>query len=247
VYKTAKLTDVCGIGEKIANRLNKIGIYSLLQLRDVPLELLLAEFGNVEAHFLKQAGLGIDDSNLISYTKIPEVKSVGRNYCLPRNEYNKRVIYQNIFALCEEVALKLRRLHKKAQTIGLGLRGSFHFYKHKTVTDYIDSGIDIFRICKIFLEKDTPYSESIPLLPYVRMISVWAGSLQTAEDTPMFLFENSERKIKLQKVIDSINEKFGNHTVRNGFLLYSDTLTTQPNGYMVDRFERTKLARDSAF
>jgi len=49
----------------------------------------------------------------------------------------------------------------------------------------------------------------------------------------------------LQQTVDFINERFGDHTIRNGFLLYSDKLTTVPNGYMADKYERTKLAAES--
>jgi len=190
VYQSAKLTDVCGIGYRIAKRLNSIGVYSLLHLRDISLEKLIDEFGNVEGNFLKQVGLGIDNDELISYTKAPGVKSVSRNYCLPHNEYNKRIIYQHIFALCEEVALKLRRLNKKTQTVGLFLLGSQHFSGRKTVTEYLDSGFDIFTICKSFLNEWH--------IDMVRMISVRAGSLESSQYTPVSLFHQVERKTKLQ-------------------------------------------------
>jgi DNA polymerase IV len=237
VYQSAKLTDVCGIGYRIAKRLNTIGIYSLLQLRDMPIETLLAEFGTVEGTFLKHVGLGIDDDEVISYTKARDVKSVSRNYCLPKNEYDKRIIYQNIFALSEEIALKLRRLKKKSQTIGISLRGSQHFYARKTVTEYLDTGNDIFAVCNLFL-----HAWDIDM---VRMISVWAGSLQDADATPLSLFDTQGKKTKLQQSIDAINNKFGSHTIHNGFLLYADKLTTTPNGFMVDTYERKKLANDS--
>ena len=35
--------------------------------------------------------------------------------------------------------------------------------------------------------------------------------------------------------IDSINDRFGDHTIRNGFLLYADKLTTVPNGYLTNQ------------
>ena len=92
VYSRSELTDVCGIGNRIKLRLNKIGIYTLIQLRNAPINILKQEFGDFEGHFLKNIGLGIDSDSLSSFTSSPDVKSVGRNYCLPKNEYNKTVI-----------------------------------------------------------------------------------------------------------------------------------------------------------
>ena len=246
VYGRAKLTDVCGIGERIKLRLNKMGIYSLLELRDADLSLLISEFGNFEANFLKNIGLGIDSDSLSSFTDSPDVKSVGRNYCLPKNEYNKTVILQNIYELCEEIGIKLRRLAKKARTVGLSLRGSDNFHVRKTYQRYFDTGKEIFDLCVSL----TPFrcNTQTPegcYLRYVRQISVWVSNLEDSINTPLSLFDIDNKKEKVQKVIDEINDRFGDHTIRNGFLLYADKLTTVPNGYMADKYERTKLANES--
>lgn len=240
VYAGSKLTDVCGIGERIKLRLNKIGIYTLLQLRDTGLALLISEFGNCEGNFLKNIGLGIDSDSLSSFNVAPSVKSVGRNYCLPKNEYNKTVILQNIFELCEEVGIKLRRLGKKARTVGLSLRGNFNIHGRKTYKEYFDTGKEIFTRCLSLSSSHLPGGNS----EYIRQISVWVSNLEDAINTPLSLFD-SPKKNKLTSVIDAINDRFGDHTIRNGFLLYSDKLTTVPNGYMADKYERTKLATES--
>lgn len=234
IYAKSKLTDICGIGPRIKRRLNLIGIYTLLQLRDAPLEKLLAEFGNVEGHFLKDVGLGKGALEVNPYSQRPTVKSVSRNYCLPKNEYSKRVILQNIFELSEEVGLKLRRLEKKSQTIGLGLRGDKNYYAHKTVSEFLDKGSELFSICNMLYANWD--------LQYVRMISVWADTLIDSAVTPQSLFGNPARAEKLQKTIDYLNDRFGDHTIRSGFLLNAEKLTTVPNGFMADRWERTKLS-----
>ena len=283
VYKKAKLTDVCGIGERIKLRLNKIGIYTLLQLRDASLSILISEFGNVEGHFLKNIGLGIDESPVVPYAQAPDVKSVGRNYCLPKNEYDKRVVMQNLFELCEEVGIKLRRLGKKARTVGVSLRGNINVGGRETYSSYMDSGAEIFRACLALVNKEyysrhsgdqsvecrteTPESLRfpdglkrfwIPLhqgfegqasqnddgVSYVRQISVWVSNLENKENIQRSLFDSAKPN-SLQQTIDAINDRFGDHTIRNGFLLYADKLTTVPNGYMADKYERTKLANES--
>jgi len=243
IYKTVELTQICGIGERIKNRLNAIGIFTLWQLGQSPLELLLEEFGDVEGHFLKQIGLGLDDSSVIPYTEATQVKSVGRNYCLPKNEYDQRVILQNVFELCEEIAIKLRRLNKNARTVGLSLRGTRSEHSRITGKTYIDSGKDIFKACKYLYDK-WEWDKNSKENQMVRQISVWASNLEDVENTPLSLFDFVEKDNKVLKTVDAINEKFGDHTIRNGFLLYADKLTTQPNGYMADRFERNTIAKE---
>ncbi len=238
IYKNTNLTDFCGIGERIAIRLRKIGAYSPLDIRNMPLHKLKAEFGNVEAEFLKNIAFGIDDRPIISYTDKPEVKSVGRSYCLPKNEYNKTIVFQNLYELCEEVSIKLRRLDKKARTVSFYLSGSLKIQKRKTYTDCFDSGQKIFKHC-FDLMKDEDLTNN-----YIRQMSIWVSNLTKKDNLQMSLFDNF-RNEKLVKVVDQINDKFGDHTIRNGFLLYADKLTTVPNGFMADKYERTKLALTS--
>ncbi len=244
VYASAKLTDMCGIGERVKIRLNSIGVYTLLQLRDIPLEFLIAEFGSVEGRFLKNIGLASDDSQIISCTDAPAVKSVGRNYCLPKNEYDQRIILQNVYELSEEVGIKLRRLTKKARTVGLSLRGTRGEHGRKTIDTPLSSGRDIFSVCKYLYDSWHWNNAYFPENAMVRQISVWTGNLVEDAGTPLSIFENRIRDDAIQKTIDSINEKYGDHTIRNGFLLYADKLTTVPNGYMADTYERTKLAEE---
>lgn len=240
VYKNIQLTDICGIGQRIKARLHGIGVYTLEQLRTVPLSFLISEFGSAEASFLNRASYGIDTTSVTAYTTEQSVKSVSRNYCLPHNEYNQKVVLQNIFELCEEVGIKLRKLGKKARTIGLSLRGFHNLNGRKTYFSSLDCGRDIFLACKTLYdewEKGKDQSSSM-----VRMISVWASHLENARSLPLSLFEDREKKDRLQKTIDSLNERFGDHTIRNGFLLYADKLTTVPNGYMADTLERHMLS-----
>lgn len=242
VYSKAKLTDLCGIGDRIAFRLNQMGIYTLRQLRQYDLNELKIEFGQVESGFLKDLAEGKDDSSVVPYTIEPEVKSVGRNYCLPKNEYDKRIVLQNIYELCEEVGIRLRSLGKSGKTVSLFLGGYEDVGRRKTIPEFINKAQDIFAVCEDILSKDQYFFKDNKY--YTRQIHVSVSSLQNTDKLTPSLFAET-KKDKLTTIVDCINEKFGDHTIRNGFLLYSDKLTTVPNGYFADRVERIKLAKAS--
>ena len=228
----------------------------MTQLSTAPLRSLIAEFGNIEGNFLYNVGIGKDDRPVIPYTEAPDVKSAGRSYCLPQNEYNTRKIYQNVYELCEEVALKLRRLNKKARGVGFYLRGDINIGAHHTTDQYMNTGRELFEcIMSItsttgttgttgFFARDTLDTRDTRAahINYVRQISIWTYHLEDAENTPSSIFPKYQRAQKLTRIMDQINERFGDHTIRNGFLLYADKLTTVPNGFMADRYERTKFA-----
>lgn len=244
VYRETPLTDFCGIGERIAIRLRRMGLYSPFDIRDVPLPKLIEEFGNFEANFLKNLSKGLDNSTVVSYTLSPLVKSVGRNYCLSQNEYDKRIVFQNLYELCEEIAIKLRRLKLSAKTAGIYLGGNKSIHGRKTITEYFNSGQQIFNICNKILDENRFYLNEND---YIRRISVWATGLEQSSNLSLSLLDNVNKKTKVLETVDKINNKFGDHTIRNGFLLYADKLTTVPNGYMADKYERTKLAENIVY
>jgi DNA polymerase-4 len=240
-YEKVKLTDFCGIGRKIEQRLNRLRIYTPMELHDTSLDILVKEFKDVEGHFLKNLGNGLDDSVVIPYYFPSETKSVGRSYCLPENTYDQRLISQNIYELCEEISLKLRRIGKKGRTVWLFLGGNRSVHGRKTITDYIDSTAEIFKLCQ-FLCKEWDWDKaSDDEQKMVRQISISVGNLQDCKNLTLSLFENQDKKVRALKIADKINERFGDHTIRNGFLLYGPNLKTVPNGFMADKWERSKL------
>jgi len=259
VFADAALTDICGIGGRINLRLNAMGVYTLLQLGKVPLRNLVAEFGNVEGHFLHNVGQGVDTDRVKPYTQAPDAKSVSRQYCLPDNQYDERIVFQNIYELCEELAIKLRRLEKKTRHVGISLHGSHDIGGHLLLHEYTSNGKDIFYYCRDivwkflreyesltrpFLDSHVTTDHTLHIPGYVRRIGVWVGDLENARAIPESLFSELKKNKKLDETVDKLNDKYGAYTVRNGFLLHAKKLKTVPNGFMGDRFERVKLATE---
>jgi len=150
------------------------------------------------------------------------------------------VVLQNIYELCEEVAIRLRGLGKKGRTVALFLGGFEDVGRRLTIPEFIDKGSEIFSVCERILNSDKNFFKEKSF--YTRQIHVSVSSLEDSDNLTPSLF-SEPRKSKTTETIDKLNERFGDHTIRNGFLLYADKLTTMPNGYMADNFERTKLAR----
>jgi DNA polymerase IV len=238
VYGKVALTDFCGIGRRIEKRLNNLRIFTPLQLHNTSPKLLIKEFKNVEGHFFYNLGQGQDDSPVIPYYFPSETKSVGRSYCLPQNTYDQRLVMQNIYELCEEISIKLRKLGKKGRMVHLYLGGERSAHGRKTITEHFDSATEIFKLCKELMTEWNWNS-------MVRQISISVGNLTDSQNLTLSLFEQDNKKEKVTKILDKINEKFGDHTIRNGFLLYGPNLKTVPNGFMADRSERQKLAKET--
>ncbi|MCL6096659.1 MAG: DNA polymerase IV [Patescibacteria group bacterium] len=238
IYKNTKLTDICGIGERIGKRLNALSIYSFVDLQKASQSVLKKEFGPAWAFQLKKFAFLEDDLQVLPYNSNQVIKSVGRNYCLPKNEYNQTKILQTIYELCSEIGLKLRKLNKKGRTIGLSLAGERNASSEKTIGRFINQDKDIFEVCK-FLYNSWEWN------CFARQVSVWVTNLTDANTINYSIFDNPKKESVI-KTVDQINEKFGDRIIRNGFLIYVDKLKTKPNGYLADGALRTLVCNISS-
>jgi DNA polymerase IV len=232
VYKNTELTDICGIGERLRRRLNILGVYTLIQLRGFPPRLLKKEFGNVCSQNLLSYAFATDNSPVSSFLEETEAKSVGRNYCLPKNEYDPQKILQTLSELSEEVARRLRIIQKKGRTISFYLSGEKSMGGRKTIYSYADTGREIFSVIKLFL-KEWKWWEQGPeqSRSMVRQIHISVSNLIDKKYSNIGLFEDPI----IQKTVDKLNEKFGTHTIRRGYTLNSPKLRTKPNGFFGDK------------
>lgn len=227
IYKNTNLTDICGIGERLKRRLNILGIHTLLELRACPPGILKKEFGNVTSLNLLRYAWAEDPSPVHSFTEEKDTKSVGRNYCLPKNETDQVKIRQTLFELSHEVGRRLRLIHKKCRTIGLYLGGEKSMGGRKSIGTYTDSGDDIYEVIQILL-KEWKWNEM------VRQISIWTGNLIDEKYATIHMFENPKTHL-ITKAVDTINTRFGHGTVRRGYVIKTPKLETKPNGFFGDK------------
>jgi DNA polymerase-4 len=233
IYAKIPLTKICGIGERLKVRLNFLGITTLFKLRTYPMQSLIKEFGPACAQHLKDISFGKDVSMVKHFAHEEVVKSVGRNYCLPENQYSQEKILQIIFELCDELALKLRKMKMQARTVGMSLAGDREMHARKTVPRYMNKGSEIFEICKMLY---TTWKWN----SMVRQMGIWVTNLEDNTHTSYSLFENP-RQDKVREAIDTLNKKYGGKVVRNGFAAQTPSLPTKPNGFFADRYQRSQL------
>ncbi len=139
---------ICGIGEKTAKKLEKMGINTLAELGKYPLENLKAAFG-VRARELKLIGQGIDSAPVIPYWKKEREKSIGHSFTLPKEVATFEEAKPVLFRLTERVARKLRARKLLGGTISLNLR-NLHFKtqtRQKSISYYTQDAREIFDTC----------------------------------------------------------------------------------------------------
>lgn len=225
IINFVKLTDFCGIGRRVENRLFNMGIDTVVKLRKYPVGYLIKEFGPFYGQKLHNMSLGLDDEPVSSYLDEEDEKSIGRSYTLPYNTYSKEEILGVLSTLCEKVGFELRRKKITSKTIVIYLRNSdfSHLGFRKTLPNYVDDGDKIFQLGKNLLSK---YN----LRKAVRLVGVYTTNfVKHFKQLP--LWEKERKKINLLPALDDINSKFGEMTIKPAFLLAKHRLRKRVGGF----------------
>lgn len=124
VLDKVELDEICGIGGRIKVRLNNMGIFNFKQLRQAPLETLLASFKSY-GQVLYNMARGIDEFPVIPFYEKEEVRSVGHRHTIDHDTSDPLEIKQILLKLTELVARRLRAKNLVGKTIHCWYRSAF--------------------------------------------------------------------------------------------------------------------------
>ena len=115
VWNIPTLTDFWGIGNRTEKRLNKLKIYSVKDLANTNPDILKKEFGIIGVQLWFHAN-GIYESKPSKPYK-PKSKGLGNSQVLPKDYKIKSQIELVLSEMTEQVAIRLRRVKKKAKSV----------------------------------------------------------------------------------------------------------------------------------
>jgi DNA polymerase IV len=209
--KDLPVGKIHGIGPKLEESLNAIGIFTCGQLGKIPVSFLKRRFG-VIGERLHEMGLGLDDSPVVPFDEGEDAKSLSHSVTLEEDTSDPILIKKVLLQLSERVSKRMRKEGFYGRRVTLTVRYSdfFTFTKQKTLSQWINSGNEIFRhSLQIF--------ESISHRKPIRLLGVGV-SLFKKEWSQLDLFEKREKKDNLLKAMDRVNERFGDWTLTWGGL-----------------------------
>jgi len=226
---------LCGIGKKTASHLYQLGIRTVEELGNAPLDVLIRHFGII-GHLLKQMGKGIDGSPVVSYTEEGEVKSMGHSYTLLTDTSDMEMVRTVLLRLSEQVARRLRKGGYKGRKVTLILRYSdfFTFSRDLSIPDYLDYGLDIYHTALRILNRIGRLSRP------VRLVGVKVSNL-ISNSGQMYLLESYNKRQVLIGAIDIINDKFGEFTIKPCRLLMENCYE-KIFPYRITPFQRKSLS-----
>ncbi|HSB06968.1 MAG TPA: DNA polymerase IV [Thermodesulfobacteriota bacterium] len=209
--KDLPVGKIHGIGPKLEESLNAIGIFTCGQLGKIPVSFLKRRFG-VIGERLHEMGLGLDESPVVPFDEEEDAKSLSHSVTLEEDTSDPILIRKVLLHLSERVSKRMRKDGFYGRRITLTVRYSdfFTFTKQKTLSQWVNSGNEIFcHSLQIF--------ESISHRKPIRLLGVGV-SLFKKEWSQLDLFEKREKKDNLLKAMDRVNERFGDWTLTWGGL-----------------------------
>jgi DNA polymerase-4 len=211
ILQDLPVSSLHGIGPKLTEELNSIGILTCSQLGKFPVPLLTKRFG-VIGERLHEMGLGLDDNPVISLDEEEDAKSISHSVTLEEDTSDPNLLRKVLLQLSERVSRRMRRDRFYGRRISVTIRYSnfFTFSKQKTLSKWMNSGNEIYKhALEIF--------GSIPHPKPIRLLGVGV-SLLKKEWCQLDLFEKKDKKEKMLKAMDRVNERFGDWTLTWGGL-----------------------------
>lgn len=208
LYQKLKLTDIPGIGHRQEKNLRRLGIKTLLELKNYPLSRLVARFGINGYHLHKMGRL--EGSWKPAVKQEEEIKSIGHMYTLPKEYREKKFFTPVLYKLCEMVARRLRKQGLMGNILHFYIRDKNYesFGKSLKLDFYIYDGREIFLQIVDILDGLIKQSSC----GSVKLIGVTIAGLRPYINQ-LSLFGQQEKNRQLILALDQINAKYGDFTI----------------------------------
>jgi DNA polymerase-4 len=191
------------IGKTTTLKLQNMGISKVLELQQMPVELLESAFGKHGKMIWEKAN-GIDHAPIIPYS---EVKSVSTENTFGRDTLDGKKLETTLITMTEQLSSTLRRRQQMTSCVSVKIRYSdfdTHTIQHRIPYTCADHTL-IPIVKELFRKLDDGH---LPIrLIGVRLSSLVHGNYQIK------LFEDTEERINLYQALDRLNVKYGAKTV----------------------------------
>lgn len=230
------VSDLFMAGKSSVDVLRKLGIFTIGQLANSPVDILeyhLKSHGRVLWEFAN----GIDKSRVEVVKE--ELKGVGNSVTLPRDYDNIEDIDRVLLTLSEKVAGRLRHQKQLAKTVAVEVKyNDFRKSSRQTTLERgTDAGTELYNISKTLFDElwsGTP----VRLLGIRTANLVNQGSPEQLSIMDMLQSDgfsqndlgskqpSRDKMKKLDKAIDAIKQKYGDKAVKRASLLEKDANDT---------------------
>lgn len=198
-----------GVGKQSSKVFERLGIRTIAQLRQWPMDTLKSRFGSQGEH-LWQLAHGIDDRRVVPER---DAKSISHETTFEKDIEDLDVLRAWLVDLTEQVGWRLRRHGLRGRTVHLKVRvADFStITRSQTLPDPTDITHELWQAADEMLCHRLPAGH----LP-VRLLGMGVGGLDDTRCVQGLLFEQDQRKKQagVDAVSDQIRERFGSSALR---------------------------------
>ena len=206
--------ELWGIGEKTRDSLAKLGTATVGQLARFPRELLTYHFG-LNGEHMQEAALGQDETPVVPYYDGVPVKSMGHEITFDEDIGDRDALLAHLLRLSDMVGRRLRADNYLGRIVSVKIRdGKFRTtIRQRALSEVVDDEHEIFHTASLLLGE---HWDGRPL----RLIGVsMSGLVNAAGHYQHSLFGEDEHRRKMLEAVDSLRDKFGEHSLVKAGLL----------------------------
>jgi DNA polymerase-4 len=208
-----------GVGKQSNKIFERMGIATIGQLRQYPIDVLQSRFGSSGEHLWRLAH-GLDDRSVATER---EAKSISHETTFEHDVDDPDVLRAWLLDLTEQVGWRLRKHGLRCRTVHLKVRfADFSLItRSQTLPEPTDITHELWQAGEEMLAHRLPAAN----LP-VRLIGLGVSGLDDTDVVQGMLFDAEERRrqARLDAVRDDVKERFGKAAIRRGSSLESNDL-----------------------
>ncbi len=234
-----KASDLLYVGRATENKLKRLGVFTIGDLANFPIELLRKNFGKW-ADILYSFSNGLDFSPVMKADEVSAVKSIGNSTTAIRDLENFEDAKIIFMVLCDSVCRRMREQGFRAKTVCISVRNTelSSFTRQKKLEISTNLTDDVLETCLELFRKNYTFDKNI------RSLGVCVSDFEPdtlSHQTSIFTDENDIiKKEQLDSTLDIIKNRFGSFSIKPAKLMFDKSLsgfspkeehTVHPVGY----------------
>jgi DNA polymerase-4 len=198
-----KVNKIPGVGEHTYQTLREMGIETIRDLSEQPVDVLERRFGKYGADLWAKSR-GIHEGEVVPYH---EAKSISTENTFEENKTDLDFLMAELVRMTERVGYELRQDNKTAGCVAVKIRyGDFETTSRQVTIPYTFYDDELIAKAKELFHKLWRKGTPIRLLG-VRLSELTGEAIQTN------LFQDTKKKMELYKAIDEVKNKWGKSAV----------------------------------
>ena len=216
--------DLLYVGSATKKKLNSLGIFTIGQIANTPVDILKKNLGKW-GQMLHSFANGNDTSTVALYGETSPVKSIGNSTTSPRDLKDITDVKIIMGVLADSVARRMREQGLSCMLVSITVRDNSlcSFTRQKKLLSYTDITSEISSTALALFKES--YSWKKP----IRSLGLSVSELTCKDSgTQLSLFEDNKKRLRqesLDKTTDALKNRFGNFIINPAVMLKDTTLS----------------------